>query len=175
MLGRRTAFLTLPIGDDRVYCYCDAVSPRDPDSVDYGPAERLRQLFSEFAEPAATLLDALDAASDIHVSTIEEVALDSRAREHVVLIGDAAHATTPHIAYGAGMAIEDSVVLAEELSRSGSVATAFDAFVARRFGRCKLVVETSMQLSDWEVDPPEDRSQHQQLIGRALGALAQPL
>ena len=102
MLGRRTAFLTLPIGDDRVYCYCDAVSPRDPDSADYGPAERLRQLFSEFAEPAATLLDALDAASDIHVSTIEEVALDSRAREHVVLIGDAAHATSPNMAQGRG-------------------------------------------------------------------------
>jgi 2-polyprenyl-6-methoxyphenol hydroxylase-like FAD-dependent oxidoreductase len=93
----------------------------------------------------------------------------------VVLIGDAAHATTPHIAYGAGMAIEDSVVLAEELSRSDSVATALDAFMARRFDRCKLVVDTSLQLSEWEVDPPDDRSQHQQLIGRALGALAQPL
>ena len=43
MLGRRTAFLTLPIGDDRIYCYCDLVSPRDPDSAEYGPAERLRQ------------------------------------------------------------------------------------------------------------------------------------
>ena len=96
-------------------------------------------------------------------------------RGRVVLIGDAAHATTPHIAYGAGMAIEDSVVLAEELSRSNSLTTAFDAFMARRFDRCKLVVETSLQLSEWEVDPPEDRSQHQQLVGRALAALAQPL
>jgi len=34
---------------------------------------------------------------------------------HVVLIGDAAHATTPHLASGAGMAIEDGIVLAEEL------------------------------------------------------------
>ena len=49
------------------------------------------------------------------------------------------------------------------------------AFVERRFDRCRLVVETSWQLSEWEVDPPEDRSQPQQLIGRALGALAQPL
>ena len=92
-----------------------------------------------------------------------------------MLIGDAAHATTPHIAYGAGMAIEDSVVLAEELSRTNSVETAFAAFMARRFDRCKLVVETSLQLSEWEVDPPEDRSRHQQLVGRALAALAQPL
>jgi 2-polyprenyl-6-methoxyphenol hydroxylase-like FAD-dependent oxidoreductase len=96
-------------------------------------------------------------------------------RGRIVLIGDAAHATTPHIAYGAGMAIEDSVVLAEELSRGGSVEAALEAFVQRRFDRCRLVVETSWQLSEWEVDPPEDRSQPQQLVGRALGALSQPL
>ena len=52
MLGRRTAFLTVPIGDDRVYCYCDVVSPRDPDSAERGPAERLTQLFAEYADPA---------------------------------------------------------------------------------------------------------------------------
>ena len=45
----------------------------------------------------------------------------------------------------------------------------------RRFDRAKLVVVTSLQLSEWEVDPPADPNAHQQLIGRALGALAQPL
>jgi len=93
----------------------------------------------------------------------------------VVLIGDAAHTTTPHIAYGAGIAIEDSVVLAEELSRTDDVTTAMENFMRRRFDRSKLVVETSLQLSEWEVDPPEDPAEHQQLIGRALGALSQPL
>ena len=57
MLGRRTAFLTVPIGDDRVYCYCDVVSPRDPDGAERARAERLADLFSEFADPATTLLD----------------------------------------------------------------------------------------------------------------------
>jgi hypothetical protein len=73
------------------------------------------------------------------------------------------------------MAIEDSVVLAEDLSRNDSVEAALEAFMGRRFDRCRLVVETSWQLSEWEVDPPEDRSQPQQLVGRALGALSQPL
>ena len=68
MLGRRTAFLTVPVADDRVYCYCDVVSPRDHHTR-ARPAERLGELFSEFADPAATLLDALDAAADIHVSS----------------------------------------------------------------------------------------------------------
>jgi FAD-dependent urate hydroxylase len=112
MLGRRTAFLTLPISDDRVYCYCDAVSPRDADCAERAPAERFTQLFSEFADPATPLLDNLDDASDIHVSVIEEVALDCWVRDHIVLIGDAAHATSPNMAQGAAMALEDALVLA---------------------------------------------------------------
>lgn len=95
-------------------------------------------------------------------------------RGRTVLIGDAAHTTTPHIAYGVGIAIEDSVVLAEELARGGSVEDALQAFTRRRFDRCRLVVETSLQLSAWEVDPPEDPTLHHQLSGRALGALSQP-
>jgi 2-polyprenyl-6-methoxyphenol hydroxylase-like FAD-dependent oxidoreductase len=39
----------------------------------------------------------------------------------VVLIGDAAHTTTPHLASGAGIAIEDAIVLAEELASDQSV------------------------------------------------------
>ena len=31
MLGRRTAFLTIPIGNGRVYCYCDVISPAGED------------------------------------------------------------------------------------------------------------------------------------------------
>ena len=96
-------------------------------------------------------------------------------RGRVVLIGDAAHTTTPHIAYGVGIAIEDSVVLAEELSRGDGVTPALERFTARRYERCKLVVDTSLQLSRWEVDPPDDRSLPQQLMGRAFGALSQPL
>jgi FAD-dependent urate hydroxylase len=80
MLGRGTAFLTLPVDGDRVYCYCDVVSPRAHDTPERRPPQRLSELFSEFADPAATLLDALDPAADIHVSTIEEVALDRWAR-----------------------------------------------------------------------------------------------
>ena len=77
-------------------------------------------------------------------------------------------------ARGAGR-IEDSVVLAEELSRGDGVRPALERFTGRRYERCKLVVETSLQLSRWEVDPPDDRSLPQQLMGRAFGALSQPL
>ena len=45
-------------------------------------------------------------------------------RGRVVVIGDAAHTTTPHLATGAGIAIEDAVVLAELLATELSAAGA---------------------------------------------------
>jgi len=54
-------------------------------------------------------------------------------RGRAVLIGDAAHATTPHLAYGAGMAVEDGVVLVEELQRCASLGAALEGFMTRRF------------------------------------------
>jgi len=42
-------------------------------------------------------------------------------RGRVLLIGDAAHATSPNMAQGAAMALEDALVLAEYLERSDSI------------------------------------------------------
>src|ERR1039458_10742843 len=65
-------------------------------------------------------------------------------RERVILIGDAAHATTPHLASGAGMAVEDGIVLAEEVTRDADIDAALPRFMKRRFERGKLAVENSL-------------------------------
>jgi len=69
----------------------------------------------------------------------------------VIVIGDAAHATTPHLGQGAGMAIEDSLVLAEELSNEDSVSNAFEAFMKRRAERCRYIVETSVAICKGQI------------------------
>jgi 2-polyprenyl-6-methoxyphenol hydroxylase-like FAD-dependent oxidoreductase len=164
----------VPISDDEVYVWMlhrDDGSPRPP-------AETRLERFRERLAPFGGVVPAVAAVlrPDVDYRSLQALLVPAPwYRGRIVLLGDAAHATTPHIAYGAGMAIEDSVVLAEELSRNDSVETALETFVQRRFDRCRLVVGTSWQLSEWEVDPPEDPSQPQQLIGRALGALSQPL
>lgn len=73
-------------------------------------------------------------------------------RGRVVLIGDAAHATTPHLASGAGMAIEDGIVLADELSHADSVDAGLARFMERRFDRGRLVVENSLRLGEIEMN-----------------------
>jgi FAD-dependent urate hydroxylase len=168
MLGRRTALLTLPLDRDRVYCYCDVVSPGDHDTPERSPAQWLNELFSEFADPAATLLDALDAAADIHVSTIEEVAIDCWAHERVLLIGDAAHATSPNMAQGAAMALEDALVLTDCLHRTPAIPDAIAAFEARRRPRTDWVRTQTHRRDHTRYLPAAIRDNVLRLLGRRI-------
>jgi 2-polyprenyl-6-methoxyphenol hydroxylase-like FAD-dependent oxidoreductase len=168
MLGRRSAFLTIPIDGDCVYCYCDVVSTPVHDTPERVPPERLDELFAEFAEPAATLLDALDAAVDIYVSTIEEVALDRWARERVVLIGDAAHATSPNMAQGAAMALEDALVLTDCLRKISAIPDAIAAFEARRRPRTDWVRAQTHRRDHTRYLPPAIRDNVLRFLGRRI-------
>ena len=73
-------------------------------------------------------------------------------RGRVVLVGDAAHGTSPHCGQGAAQAIEDGLVLREELARNHSIESALDAYTARRYERCKVIVEGSESIGRWEQD-----------------------
>ncbi|VCU68719.1 FAD-dependent urate hydroxylase [Pigmentiphaga humi] len=92
----------------------------------------------------------------------------------VVLIGDAAHPTTPQLASGAGMAVEDALVLAEELDQAESVAQALHRFMQRRYERCRLVVENSLRIGCLE-QAKAPIEQQAALVETSLAALAQPI
>ena len=95
-------------------------------------------------------------------------------RGRVLLIGDAAHATTPHLASGAGIAIEDAVVLGELLDEHDALEDALAAFVERRYERCRLVVENSLQLGEWEKHPDDPDADPASLSNASFAALAAP-
>ncbi|WP_313808731.1 FAD-dependent oxidoreductase [Sphingobium sp.] len=65
----------------------------------------------------------------------------------VVLVGDSAHVPTPQLTSGAGMAIEDVVVLLEELETRDSIESAFAAYSERRWPRVKMVYDNTLALS----------------------------
>lgn len=96
-------------------------------------------------------------------------------RGRAVVIGDAAHTTTPHLATGAGIAIEDAIVLAEFLAANLSAEDALRLFSARRFERCRLVVETAVKLGEMEKDTRIPIEEHFNLIGETFRRLAAPL
>lgn len=94
-------------------------------------------------------------------------------RGRVLLIGDAAHATSAHMGMGGGMALEDAVVLAQCITAADNLNDALSTFMARRFERVKLVVDTSVKLSEMELagaSPQETRA----VAGGAFQRISQP-
>ncbi len=92
----------------------------------------------------------------------------------IVLIGDAVHATTPHLAAGACIGMEDAFVLGEEIERADTLPDALDAFQARRFERCRMVVDNSARLAEIEINNG-DRAEHAQIMRESMMILAQPI
>ncbi len=92
----------------------------------------------------------------------------------VALIGDAVHATTPHLASGACIGIEDALVLVEEVERADALATGLEAFQARRWERCRMVVENSRRLGEIEI-AGGDKAEHAAIMRTSMLALAQPI
>jgi len=91
----------------------------------------------------------------------------------IVLVGDAVHATTPHLASGAGMAVESGIVLAEELACADNVLDGLAAYEERRFERCRDVIESSVGIGELQLNhrPPEE---HKALLEGALSRLNEP-
>ena len=95
-------------------------------------------------------------------------------RGRVVLIGDTVHATTPHLASGACIGIEDGIVLAQELARAATVEAGLAAFQQRRWERCRMVVENSARLGEIEATGG-DKAEHARIMRESMIALAQPI
>ena len=137
----------VPIGPDLMYMYVTTPEPGNPRYPTEGLAavmrDKLKNAPPRIAELAATISDDEGVVyKPLYWQMLDGDWYNGR----VILIGDAAHATTPHLGQGAGMAIEDSVVLAETLGDNDSVSAAFAAFMERREARCRYIVENSVAI-----------------------------
>jgi 2-polyprenyl-6-methoxyphenol hydroxylase-like FAD-dependent oxidoreductase len=140
LLGRGVSFLAVPIGRGRVYCYCDGPADSTPGPAGDEVTGRLAELLAGFAAPVPAILDTLGPDGAVHVGPIEEVTLERWSRRSVLLVGDAAHATSPNMAEGAAMALEDGLVLAECLASGRGIAQTVATFQARRRPRTQWVL-----------------------------------
>ncbi len=134
MLGRGRTFLTVALGGGVVYCYAD-VNTGDPAGAE---RQDWRESYANFAHPVPRLLDQ---TSEVYFAPIEEVVPPVWTGRHVVLIGDAAHATSPNMAQGAAMALEDALVLAAMLTEDQPVDQALAGYEHRRKTRVAWVQE----------------------------------
>lgn len=165
-----------PVSQDEMYMFVN----EDRAVNDYVPPEqflvRLKALLEPFSAPEVCNAKAmLDEQSLVIFRPLEGLLVEQPwYRGRVVLIGDAVHATTPHLASGACIGIEDAIVLAEELEKASSLSAALECFQQRRWERCRLVVENSMRLGEIEING-DDKAEHMRIMHASFAALAQPI
>jgi hypothetical protein len=75
----------------------------------------------------------------------------------------------------AGIALEDSIVLAEQLGSGDPLSDVLTQFNERRYERCHMIVENSVQLGEWEKEPKSQRADYVKLMDESMRALAQPI
>lgn len=66
----------------------------------------------------------------------------------VCLIGDAAHGISPHIGQGASLALEDTVVIAEQLQLNKECEAAFQAFQSERQPRVEKIIKNARKVGN---------------------------
>lgn len=164
-----------PTGPDSMYLYCcvpvsDTTRP---------PQEQLpgilRDYLSAFGGPVAEARAHMTDPALVNYAVLETIVAEPPWHAgRAVLVGDAAHATTPQLAAGGAMVLEDALVLGAELAAASSIPHGLAAYSKRRYDRARYVVQTSVQLSAWQILPETPDELQRQLFGEALGVLAEP-
>jgi 2-heptyl-3-hydroxy-4(1H)-quinolone synthase len=144
-LGRGQRIGLVPISAARLYVWTTFNSPQAQPPV-FDGVNRFRDAFRQFTdERIARVFSQLRSMDGVISTDIEEMALDEWTRGRAALLGDAVHPMTPNIGQGAGMAMEDAAVLAEELS-SSPLEIALDSYARRRKPRVETVVRISREV-----------------------------
>jgi 2-polyprenyl-6-methoxyphenol hydroxylase-like FAD-dependent oxidoreductase len=163
-----------PVSQSEMYMFVLQHVPQNPRMPDQDLHKPLAALLEGFGGAVGRVREELGPHSRVVYRPLENLLLPPPwYKERTILIGDAAHATTPHLASGAAIGVEDALVLAEELAAGKSVDAALARFMTRRFERCRLVVENSALLGELEITaaPVEH---HTAMLRQSAAALAQP-
>jgi 2-polyprenyl-6-methoxyphenol hydroxylase-like FAD-dependent oxidoreductase len=165
-----------PVSPEQMYLFVTEDRPNN-DRID--PArflDMLKALLAPFtAATVKAVRETLNPSSLIVYRPLEALLLPRPwYKRRVVLIGDAVHATTPHLAAGACIGLEDAIVLAEELDRAAGIQEGLKAFEARRWERCRMVVENSVRLGEIEI-ADGDRKEYAAIMRDSALALAAPI
>lgn len=135
----------VPLSDELMYLFATTPEPGNPRYPREGLAAAMRGKLAHVPAPwVQALSQRITDDAEVVYKPLEWLFVDGPWHlGRVVLLGDAIHATTPHLGQGAGMAIEDAIVLADELARAAEPEAAFAAYRARRYERCRYIVEAS--------------------------------
>ena len=143
--ARKGRFGYAPMQDGQVYWF--ACVNTKPDNAFYAELtnEQLAYQFRNFPQEVGALIAKTEQAQTLHHDIYDIKPINRFVFGRTVLLGDAAHATTPNMGQGAGQAIEDAITLAKNLAQY-SRKEALQRYEKQRVAHTKKVVRLSRQI-----------------------------
>lgn len=144
--GKEGRFGIVPLADNQLYWFACVNSSQQNERMRNYTLDDLAIHFKDFHRPILEILQSTPSENLIWGDICDIEPMQKMAFGNAVLIGDAAHATTPNMGQGACMALEDAVVLANCLRKNSKVSDAFKSFEQKRLARTHKIVNASWRL-----------------------------
>lgn len=143
--GKMGRFGAVPLTGNQIYWFLciNAASPHQYQELN---TDDLARLFKSYHNPVPQIITATPKEALIYNPIIDLKPQQCFAKECVLLIGDAAHATTPNLGQGACQAIEDVATLYQILQNEQNIENAFKIFERKRLKRTHFIVNTSYRV-----------------------------
>jgi 2-polyprenyl-6-methoxyphenol hydroxylase-like FAD-dependent oxidoreductase len=141
--GRGERFGLVDLGDGRTYWFATKNATEKEPEEPGGRLAELRRRFSAWHEPIRQLLQTAEEGEILRNDVYYIEPLSAWSRGRIVLLGDAAHATTPGIGQGAAQAIEDAVTLGRAVTAADDLPAAFNEYETRRKRRATMALKMS--------------------------------
>jgi 2-polyprenyl-6-methoxyphenol hydroxylase-like FAD-dependent oxidoreductase len=135
-LGTHQLIGMLPVGEGRCSLFC-ALPRGGKEAVRRRGLEALKREIAALCPEAESLLGQIASVDDLACGSYPIVRLRQWNAGRLICIGDAAHATTPHLGQGVNLALLDALSVVSELDRCDDVPTALDR--AARFRRWQVM------------------------------------
>jgi 2-polyprenyl-6-methoxyphenol hydroxylase-like FAD-dependent oxidoreductase len=177
--ARRAKAGLVPMSQKHMYMFVVTAEPDNPRMMPEQLHKNMQGRLAEFTGVIGELREQIVDPGAVVYRPMESLMVPAPwYRGRVLLIGDAAHSTTPQLNQGASIAIEDAALLAQLLPQDRPLGDILEEFMQRRFSRCEFVVNTSNKIGEWEVAEfsghPDPKTDHAGLMTEASRVLAQP-
>ena len=135
-----------PMKNGLVYWFaCINTAPRNPQFQKL-TSQEIGDLFDHFPEVVHNIITNTPLENILHHDLSDIKPLRQFVFGRVVLLGDAAHATTPNMGQGAGQAIEDAIVLGNGFKQFKHVDKVLAFYEEKRVQRTAKVIRLSRQI-----------------------------
>lgn len=144
--GRGKRIGIVPLQKDSVYWFACVNAKQNGHKYKNLTSAQVAEIYKDFSADIIQLISSTYQDTLLHHDIMDIKPLDRFVYDRVVLLGDAAHATTPNMGQGAGQALEDAIVLSRCLQQASSYKEAFIHYEQKRVKRTRKIINMSRQI-----------------------------